>query len=352
MKSYKEFRKLTERYYEPDEPLPSGKTPKGKATSSHHRQVGEYFRDPQRWQHGERRYNRLVNQRNRRYNQVSRGADNPNLDFTPDRSGQYGVSGNSKNMSITKDGIGMTIRQKNKVYFDKSSKTRTGKMPRPIYDIEWYNNKDTGTGRNNPGQARSTVRKVADMWKSQVERRLPRNAVISNFPVSNDTSTRNTRAKLYSKVANFGPRSEVTGHQFGKVGNNPSSKQFAKGTSTSRIRPLTPGSGDVSPFMTGDEIDRFNANREPKFKPYGNSTATQGAPRKIAPAKPSRPTITREIKKLATKPIIKAPSLPQKVKSVTNTLRKFKGKGKVGLALAGAGLIGSTIMSLRSKNKN
>ena len=350
MKSYKEFCKLAERYYEPHEPLPSGKTPKGKAISSYYRQSGEYFRDPRAGKGG-RTYKRMVNQRNRTWNQVSRGADNPDLDLRPDRSGKYDVSGNSKNITIRdKDGISMNISQKNQVYFDKSDKTRTGRIPRAIYDVEWYNDKNTGG--NNPGKARSTLKRVANMWKSQVEPRLPRNSVVSNFPISNFSSRRNTRAKLYSKVANFGPPNEH-GWQYGKVGNNPSPKQSAKGVS--KIKPLIPGFGnqvgDTSTYLSQTQIDNFNANNSRKFKPYGNSTATQGAPRKIAPAKPSRPSVTREIKNLASKPPIKAPSLPQKVKTVSSALRKFKGRGKVGLALAGAGLIGSAIMGLRGKDK-
>jgi len=353
MKSFKEFCKLAEGYYEPNQPLPSGKTPKGKATSSYWRQRGEYFRSPQAGKGG-RTFKRMVNQRDRTWNQVSRGADNPNFNFKPDadvKAGKYNIYGRGDFMAVKdpKSGVEMSVRQKNKVYFDKSNKTRTGKIPRPIYDIEWYNSK-RGSGMQNPGKARSVVKSVADMWKSQVEPRLPRNSVITNFPVSNDTSDRNTRSKLYSKVANFGPRDEYTGRQYAKVGSNPSPKQSAKGAS--RTKPLTPERSDISGHRTSTEMDRFNKNREPKFKESGNSTATQGAPRKIAPAKPSRPSINREIKNLATKPPIKAPSLPQKVKTVSSVLRKFKGRGKVGLALAGAGLVGSAIMGLKGKIKN
>lgn len=361
MKSFKEFCKLAEGYYEPNQPLPSGKTPKGKATSSYWRQRGEYFRDPQNQPmipelnpKGEKRYERLGRQRTRTWNQVSRGADNPNFNFKPDaavKGGKYNIYGRGNFMAVQdpKSGVEMTVKQKDRVYFDKSNKTRTGKIPRPIYDIEWYNSK-RGSGMQNPGKARSVVRSVADMWKSQVEPRLPRNSVITNFPISNDTSDRNTRSKLYSKVANFGPRDEYTGRQYAKVGNNPSPKQSAKGAS--RIKPLTPERSDISGYRTSTEMDRFNKIREPKFKESGNSTATQGAPRKIAPAKSSRPSVTREIKNLASKPLIKAPSLPQKVKTVSSALRKFKGRGKVGLALAGAGLVGSAIMGLKGKIKN
>ena len=354
MKSYKEFCKLAERYYEPHEPLPSGKTPKGKATSSYYRQSGEYFRNPRRGTpDGERTYKRMVNQRNRTWNQVSMGGDNPDLDFGPDRSGKYDVSGDSKNITISnRDGVRMNVRQKPNVYYDSSKTTRTGRIPRPVYDIEWNNDKNTG--RNNPGQARSTLKSVADMWKTQVEPRLPRNSVITNFPISNDKSARNTRSKLYQRVANFGPQID-SGRQYAKVGSNPSPKQIAKGAS--RVKPLTPGFGnqvgDVSPFMSQNEQDKFNRARQRKFRPYGNSTETQGAPRKIAPAKPSRPSVTREIKNLATKPAVKAPRIPRNLSTVTNAVRrvKMRGGGKIGLALSAAGLIGSAIMSLRGKDK-
>jgi hypothetical protein len=362
MKSFKEFYKLAEGYYEPNQPLPSGKTPVGKAKSSYWRQRGEYFRDPQNKPmipdenpKGEKRYERLDRQRTRTWNQVSRGADNPNLNLKPDgavRGGKYEIDGSRNSMSVKdpKSGVEMSVRQKDRVYFDKSNKTRTGKIPRPIYDIEWYNSK-RGSGMQNPGKARSVIRSVADMWKSQVEPRLPRNSVVTNFPISNDTSDRNTRSKLYSKFANFGPRDEYTGRQYAKVGNNPSSKQSAKGAS--RTKPLTPESGDISGYRTSTEMDKFNKNREIKFKEYGNSTATQGAPRKIAPAKPSRPSVTREIKNLATKPTVKAPRIPKNLSTVTNAVRrvKMRGGGKIGLALNAAGLIGSGIMSLRGKDK-
>ena len=67
MKTFKEF--IGERYYEPDEPLPSGKTPYGKATSSYYRQKGEYFRGGrQNPQH----FDRAVKQIQRRNQEVSK----------------------------------------------------------------------------------------------------------------------------------------------------------------------------------------------------------------------------------------------------------------------------------------
>jgi len=40
VKTFQEFVDIVEKYYEPDQPLPSGKTPYGKATSSYYRQRG------------------------------------------------------------------------------------------------------------------------------------------------------------------------------------------------------------------------------------------------------------------------------------------------------------------------
>ena len=48
MRTFREFIEICEKYYEPDEPLPSGKTPYGKATSSYYRQRGEFKRSPNR----------------------------------------------------------------------------------------------------------------------------------------------------------------------------------------------------------------------------------------------------------------------------------------------------------------
>ena len=46
MKTFQEFILLSERYYKPDEKLPSGKTPYEKASASSSRQHDRYFSKP------------------------------------------------------------------------------------------------------------------------------------------------------------------------------------------------------------------------------------------------------------------------------------------------------------------
>ena len=88
MRTFKEFLEISERYYEPDEPLPSGKTPYGKATSSYYRQKGEFKRNPNRT--SDQAF-KIARQGSRRSNEVSRGANNPDFDARPDKTGQYDI---------------------------------------------------------------------------------------------------------------------------------------------------------------------------------------------------------------------------------------------------------------------
>lgn len=339
MKSFKEFIELAEKYYEPDQPLPSGKTPYGKATSSYYRQKGELRRNPNRTSD---QLFRVSKQAGRRSNEVSRGADNPNFNLKPDKSGKYDVSGNaSYGMTVrdTKNNVEMRVRQKDQIAPGK----------KPVYDIEWYNN--AGGRKNNPGKARGVVRNVADMWKNQVAPRIPSNSVLTNFPITNDTSDRNTRSKLYSKVAGFGEPGRL-GRQYANVGRNPSSKQAAKGAQ--RITPL---SGNLDPkYTTSRDMIDLGANR--RHLPREDRIRLdkqQGKPRTIAPAKPSRPLMTQGIKALKSTPKMSAPSLPKPsvIKPpVITKIPKLKVRGgKAGLAaaaLTGAGLV---LKNMQSKKK-
>jgi hypothetical protein len=337
MKTFRQFIELAEKYYEPDQPLPSGKTPYGKATSSYYRQRGEFRRGPSRTSDQAFRF---VRQGSRRSNEVSRGADNPNFDLKPDKSGKYDVSGDSNyRMSVrdTKNDLEMRVRQKDQI-------APGGK---PVYDIEWYNS--SGKRRHNPGEARSVARNVASMWKNQVAPRIPSNSVLTNFPISNDTSERNTRSKLYSKVAGFGEPGE-RGRQYANVGRNPSIKQAAKGAQ--RITPL---SGNLDPnYATRDELINLDAKRMhlPKDDRIKLDKAA-GKPRKIAPAKPSRPLLNQGIKKLKSTQPMSAPALPKPpaikppaVPKVPNLKIKSGGKAALaGLAIAGAGALYNTLQS-------
>ena len=340
MITFKEFLEISEKYYEPDEPLPSGKTPYGKATSSYYRQKGEFKRNPNRT--SDQAF-KIIRQGSRRSNEVSRGANNPDFDARPDKTGQYDIdtdAGYSMRVRDTKNDLEMRIRQKDQI----------APGNKPVYDVEWYN--QSGKRRHNPGEARSVARNVANMWKKQVAPRIPSNSVLTNFPLRNDTSDRNTRSKLYSKVAGFGEPGAV-GRQYANVGRNPSSKQAAKGAQ--RITPL---SGNLDPkWASRDELVNMDAKRMhlPKDSRI-QLDKERGTPRKIAPAKPSRPLQAKALNVLKTTPKMSAPSLPKppaiKPPAISRVPRiKLRGSGKA--ALAGAALTGAAalINSLQSKKK-
>lgn len=324
MKTFSEF--ILERYYEPDEPLPSGKTPYGKAISSYYRQKGEYFRNPKR---PAEQSARITNQITRAGKEVSRGADNPNFDATPDKSGRYDVQADSSyRMSVrdTKNDVQMRLRQRDMI-------APGGK---PVYDVEWHNL--SGKRNHNPGEARAVTRAVADMWKNQVAPRIPSNSVLTNFPITNDTSDRNTRAKLYSKVAGFG-KPGMQGRQYANVGRNPSSKQAAKGAQ--RITPL---SGNLDPeWATQREMDRTFRGSHMPAGVWAARERAQNRRRQIAPAKPSRPSVNQAVRQLkATQPMT-APALPKPTAikpPITPKVPKIRIRGGGRAALAGAALTG------------
>ena len=337
MKTFQEF--ISEKYYEPDQPLPSGKTPYGKATSSYYRQRGEIIRNPSA--SNTDKLFRAKSQGSRRADQVRHGADNPEFKSKPDPSGRYDIEADSDyklTVRDTKNDTAMRVRQKDQI-------APGGK---PVYDVEWYNNARGGGMRNmkyNPGEARSITRDVGNMFKNQVAPRLPSNSVLTNFPITNDTSERNTRSKLYSKVAGFG-KVGMQGRQYAAVGRPPSPKQAAKGVQ--RITPLT---GNLDPeYSTSREMDNaFNKYQKPA-RYYGTQSKATGKPRTIAPAKPSRPSMNMPLKALKATPRLKAPTLP---KPPTFTIPKIsvpkiRGGGRAALA---AGIITAGLGAYAALNK-
>jgi hypothetical protein len=338
MKTFKEFIDIAERYYEPHEPLPSGKTPYGKATSSYFRQSGEYFRS------GEKRdpehLNRLYRQLKGKYGPVSRGADNPTFDGKPDPSGRYEIDTDSDyklTVRDTKNDTQMRVKQKDAI-------APGGK---PVYDVEWSNS-DRGDGYRrkgyNPGQARSITRGVADMYKNQVVPRLPSNSVLTNYPIDNDTSERNTRAKFYSKVGGFG-RVGMQGRQYAAVGRPPSPKQAAKG-----VQRITPLSGNLDPEYASSSYMRQTLKSLPKSPQEWASQ--EGKPRTIAPAKPSRPSLSRKaIEALKSTPKMTAPIIPKATPIPKVPKLKLGGGGKAALAGAAIAGAGALYNALQSKKK-
>jgi len=345
MITFKEFLEISERYYEPDEPLPSGKTPYGKATSSYYRQKGEFKRDLNRT--SDQAF-RITRQGSRRRNEVSRGANNPDFDSRPDETGRYDIdtnSGYSMRVRDTKNDLEMRIRQRDQIAPSQGNK--------PVYDVEWYNR--SGKRKHNPGEARRVARNVADMWKKQVAPRIPSNSILTNFPISNDTSERNTRSKLYSNVAGFGEPGSL-GRQYAHVGRNPSPRQAAKGAQ--RITPL---SGNLDPkWASRDELVNMDAKRmhlprDSRIK-ITKDLAKEFGPRKIAPAKPSRPSQTKALNALKSTAPMKSPGLPKPAAikpPVTPKVPRIRIRGGGRAALAGAALTGAAalINSMQSKKK-
>lgn len=226
MKTYKEFIleaiDVYERYYEPDEKLPSGRTPLGNANRSYKRQYDKYFSTPDK----ERKLEDIkrITRQGRNINKyVSHGADNPSLN----RHSQQGVdvSGdrNSIRISHPESGIRYTVRKVGKTE-DNSS----------VYNVDWEHHHQPSTLDNK--QKIKIGRNAKDVWDTHVQHRLPHGAVLRNSPVPNPTEknpNKNTRARLYQK-AGFGEPARRG--QFAKVGREPSTKRKLKGQT--RLSPL------------------------------------------------------------------------------------------------------------------
>lgn len=329
MKTFNEF--ILERYYEPDEPLPSGKTPYGKATSSYYRQKGELKRSPNR---SSDQFFKLINQGSRRKDEVSHGADNPEFKSKPDPSGRYKIAADSDHslrVSDTKNNTSMSVRRKDQV----------GPGGKPVYDVQWNNAERTG-GQYGTGKARGITRDVGRMFRNQVSPRLPSNTILTNMPIHNATSDRNTRSKLYSKVAGFGEVGPYA-RQYAAVGRPVSPKQSARG-----IQRTTPLSGNLDPdYTTGDDMMRRVEKYQKPAKYYGNQTKETGKPRKIAPAKPSTPSINRVMKALKSTPATKAPGIP-KPSTFKMPNIKVRGGGRAALA---AGVVAAGLGAYAALNK-
>lgn len=328
MKTFQEF--ILEKYYEPDQPLPSGKTPYGKATSSYYRQKGEYFRGGKSKPEP---YRRLATQFDRRNNQVSRGADNPTFNSKFDPSGRYDIDADSNyalRVTDTENKVSMRLRKKDQI----------APGNKPVYDVEW-NNYDRKYN-NNPGAARAVTRNVIDMWKNQVAPRIPSNTVLTNFPVTNDTSERNSRSNLYSKYAGFG-KTGMQGRQYAAVGRPPSPKQAAAGAQ--RITPL---SGNLDPdYILSRNQDPGTPLHQPK-KYWAAMEKARGERRIIASATPSRPLANKAIKALKSTPPITAPAMPKPLSFKLPNIPKIRGGGRAALA---AGIVSAGLGAYAALNK-
>lgn len=219
MKTFSEFMLIAEKYYAPDDKLPSGKTPVEKAET---RAETEY----KNTKYGKGRQIRQRIQLNRK---VRHGADNPKLNrhSQPDLEISRGSGGADFYHPETK------IRYS--VY--KHGETKDGK---DVYGVAWNHHHGSDLDSN---QRKQVARDARHVWDTHVQHRLPHGSVLKNVPIENPSESnprKNTRAKLYQR-AGFGEVGS-RGSQFALVGREPSWKQKKKGAK--RLKPM---SGDT-PF--------------------------------------------------------------------------------------------------------
>ena len=223
MKTFLEFLELAEKYYAPDEKLPSGKTPYERASASYEKQDKEYYSKPES-ERTLKHATRMNNQIKRVRKNVVHGADNPHFNTYSDLSGEVNVTGHKdQHMTVRhpESGVRFSI-------YNTGQKTRDGK---PVHDVEWHHNQDTKSLSDS--ERKKILRSARDIWTKHISHRLPHGSVIRNFPLSNfgrdNSDERYSRAALYSRIGGFGPRNDGTGYQFAGVGREPSPRQKAKG---------------------------------------------------------------------------------------------------------------------------
>jgi len=222
MKTFQQFLELAERYYEPDEKLPSGKTPVGKATQkskTRAKTIGS--QSPQNQERWGRQYDLTQTK-------VKHGIDNSELNTR--------VSHKDKDdIEISHDHRGMHLKHKpSGVYYwvyksDDSPDSHT---------IEWNHDNQRNPQRRQRVQIARNAKKV---WDQHVSHRLPKGTIVHNSPSpSLDDRGRekplNRRSSIYQR-SGFGPLDDE-GDQFASVGREPSPKQKAKGKK--RLKPLNP----------------------------------------------------------------------------------------------------------------
>jgi hypothetical protein len=237
MKTYKQFILesivILERYYEPDEKLPSGKTPVQKATDkSRQRARTVATQSPKNQERWARQYDTTQTK-------VKHGADNPNLNTN--------ISHRDKDkIKIDKDDSGMSVHHKKSgvtYHVNKSDESDDA------HTIAWGHNKNR-SGLS-PKEKFRTARDAKRVWDKHVSHRLPTGTTVHNTPVGE-------RRKSIYKRAGFGD-TDSNNDQFATVKREPSPKQKAKGRT--RLKPISPerakertnwrGEEDQEPFDYG-----------------------------------------------------------------------------------------------------
>lgn len=208
MKTFKEFIQIAEKYYAPEDKLPSGKTPSEKANSKVER-IPDTPQTP--FKTRERRIR--LKQKIRKH--VSHGADNPEINTHSDSGVMVHQSKDKRNTEIDhpKSGIYYEIQRKHDV---------NGK---PHHEINWNVSR-----RVNPEESRELAHRAKEIYQKHVQHRLPQGSVVSNTPASGKLERIYTRAGFGEP--GYGNR------QYAKVGRMPSTKRQKKGKK-SRLIPMS-----------------------------------------------------------------------------------------------------------------
>ena len=224
MKTFQEFLQLAERYYKPDEKLPSGETPVGKATrKSRTRAKTIGSQSPQNQERWGRQYDLTQTK-------VKHGADNPELNT---RVGHK----DKDDVTVDHDERGMHVKHKpSGVYYwvYKSNESPNS------HTIEWGHDRGSKSSLSRKDRIK-VARDAQSVWDQHVSPRLPKGTIVHNTPsASYDNRGRekplNRRSSIY-KRAGFG-KLDDEGDQFASVGREPSPRQKAKGKK--RLKPLNP----------------------------------------------------------------------------------------------------------------
>ena len=184
---------ILERYYKPDEKRPSGTS--AVEAAKKRGITGEKLR------------------------KVERGADNPEVDTSPQEGVKIKKQYDTVTISHPKSGIEFDLEHKGHI---------NGK---PHYGINWWNT--AGTAKT-PKEKLKLARKSKHIWFKHVQHTLPHGSTVSNDPATEK------HKRIYGKqgLDTVSPSGKPTvNRQFGEVGRMPSPKQQAKGKK-SRLTPF------------------------------------------------------------------------------------------------------------------
>jgi hypothetical protein len=216
LKTFRQF--INERYYKPNEKLPSGRSPLEKAKEKEKARNSNI---------GPNSNIRRMNLHADKMTKVKRGADNKDYDTSPSQSRNVDVEGDSDYLHVT--------HRPSKI---KYAVTNVGDG---IHTIEWSHEK--GDKKNlSRAERMKLAHSAKQVWNKHVSHRLPHGDVAHNKPSQkskkseNDNSIVNRRERIYQR-SGFGP-SDKHNDQFAKINREPSPRQKAKGKS--RLSPLDP----------------------------------------------------------------------------------------------------------------